>query len=849
MGKILYRRLKRNSLITRGFNIAKRMSSSCSMFGWGTSLLKRSSDTNDEIKSKKDNCRKSRLKEKGRKLPLFSRVRKAPDDLLVSEISTGTKATPVSRHLNSNVNARPVTSRSTEEDLTKNPLSGGNKVTKSTFHRAKKSKQKVRKVVRYRGLVARSMGGPKLRERVRAKSDVKSKLLCRLNKRKKRKLYFRSSARLSSQMAKADTSNADFKQDQCPGGILQHSNRKVKDSAKNPLVIASGSATLQNLESPVAEENLRAGTGGSHAAKRKAKKWVALMVVGNTGTECGASARSVKKKRGDKKVPDQKHDHREDLSLETSEWPSLPRTKGHTKEAATEIVKSKHSASVTKMTRKRWADIVSASKYDQAKENKVLEAKTSVEWNTWASVAAKDTQPPEKSENRPNHSKEKTTSVPASGSDNVKKRKKRAEYGLAYTDKIWLTCQKPKGPSTIQNLYRKHFVDAKDKVTKRKSNPGSPRKRSFDKRREEVAFEKQTNTPSSTNPILQTSSDETSSTQTQDEEGIEPKCTSSNQDCNGLNKCLVDYMPVVYTKKAGKVITLNESNHDRPTHRNVNKCNNRAGGKLSRRSKEVASENSVRLSHVSGTDLCSQLSSMTFQTPTNSCVSFSRDRSVSSRTRENQDCSGTSMRPQPSGQPKSSQGLQTDGVANRQKKVSLGYRALLRDSSGPLDARAVSDIHTRNRRADTLQDDKKATRAMRRRLRSDRQITTHNMRRTSRHAATSMPRQLPRPGPSTVTDPGTLKKPAQTKECRKVARSITHLSSAATAKVDNLHQPCSSLSIRQVESTASSSSTDGEVVWPPINKNGTNNSVLTDIEIEQSANMIPFTLRERVCKG
>ena len=628
------------------------------------------------------------------------------------------------------------------------------------------------------------------------------------------------------------------------------------------------SMQLKPAQSPAVQKEFKSCVAVSNDCNRKSRKWKTLVRLGNSVLSGHISAQTTRKKGWEKKMVDRRakrgrgefqsasrssigssHDHTKSLSSDNSEWPSLPvsgRTRAHAKETATEIVKSKHNASITK-TRKGWADIVSkrnkesvtSGNNQQVIDKKKAETGPNTDRKTWASVAATGTSKCQEiglsksiSGRDAEQCGEPYTSATPSGS--CKKKRRKANFSLAYTDRIWLTCQKSKGNTHVHNFYRKHFGDRKSNASKRRSNPASPRKKICGEKRHGLQQqERQVSAAADMSSVPQTLSKgcclKSLSSQARIIKGAHMKCTSSDHDSDGQNACLVDNMPEVYTKKAGMVITLNESNHDRTTHKNVNKCNNRLNRAEQCRfptpSRKTISDDSVGPSSVSGNDLCSQLSSMTFQTPNESGCARSEEASVSygmKKTLDSQNSSGTCKRSQPTGQPNILKASHTEGVSTKQKKVSLRYRALLRDGCGPLDARAVSNINKRNRRADNLQDSKVATRAMRRRQRQEHQNTTHISRRTQASSATDESAQPSKPGPS-----GQVVKVDQRQAdgIRESKQLINRKTLTLTAPADHGASGASSISnAGETGRDSSRDSSDCDVSRRSADCNGTNNS-------------------------
>ncbi|GFS01324.1 hypothetical protein ElyMa_004578200 [Elysia marginata] len=740
----------------------------------------------------------------------------------------------------------------------------GQRVRTHSANRPGTSRRKLRGAGRHRGLVARSIGKPKLRERRRNEGNLKRRMISTLRKKKKklrarnvlvRRLHAKTI--LSKPAEREDTPHAS---NQEVSTMFPFQENKFKDSSPE----TNSKSEISNVETTEVPAT-------SKFAKRNSHKWRTLMKLGNTVSAGRASAQTPKKKRWERRAVEHKakedgatsnsasrcnitagHTQTKDQSPDNSEWPALAtptRTRAHAKETATEIVKSKHSVSTTKTTRKAWADIVtrrskepvSAITNQQTKDKKKAETGVGLE-KTWASVAAAGTSKCEASAGKPDASKteacgEPSNAVSQSASGNMKRKRRKAGYSLAYTDKIWLTCQKSKGKPHVQSFYRRHFGDRKDKTSKRKTGTASPLKKMCPERPSENKHsEKQIEETCDKDSASQTSTEGTrsSSPRVNIKHGAHLKCTSSNRDSQGQNPCLIDNMPVVYTKKAGMVITLNESNHDRSTHKNVNKCNNqnhRARHCQSfSRSEETDSFNTT---DVSGTDLCSQLSSMTFQTPTTSNYTIDKEPSEKRKTLRSQNSSVTTKQPsQSTGQSKATKALQVEGSApTKQKKISLRYRALLRDGSGPLDARAVSDLHTRHKRADTLQDNRVAARAVRRRYRIEHQNRANSSRRAPATSPTADVMHPTRNGPSTRSRPtGGGKSPGSraTKGINNTREILVNLDEVANAQ-----EASTSRNYGQADGATSSDSSGESVAWRPADNNGTNNSRCTSCEADE----------------
>ncbi|KAK3701930.1 hypothetical protein RRG08_049814 [Elysia crispata] len=853
MGKILYSRIRRNSLVNRGVDLVRKISS-CSLFGWSGRML-----SSTKRVTKNSNCNIFRQKE----------VKVGFPPVTESKCSETIE-------LNRNMNARP--NSSTRQDLKEDMSSQSSQAEKVSTRNPNKIKQKFQRFGRHRGLVARSIGKRKLRAPMHNEGNRRGKIMHCLQKKKKHRAHslpFRSlRSRVLSKSVQAEDATRVDNQDRSGSTIFR--------SLPNSL---SGSQILSKTESPKdkATEAPAGQKDVSNVPKRKSRKWKTLMKLGNTVMAGHTSAQTSRKKRWDRKTTEQRveqdqvlshcasqstdapgQDNSKSVCSDNSEWPSLAvstRTRSHAKETATELVRSRHSAQATKTMRKGCGDIVSKNNKDTAsvsinqlsKDNSTTEAGPGQEKKTWASVAASGTSKCEiktrkTSVNKTEQCGAPSTMIMPSGSANLKKKKKKVDYSLAYTDRIWLTCQQSKRVALVNNLHRKHIGDRKDsKFSRRKTDPASPRKKmSVEKRRERNHQEKQVGDDS----LSHTSLKECYNLQSPApfEGGVHSACTSSNRDSQGQNACLVDNMPVIFTKKAGMIFTLNESNPDRSNHKNVNKCNNRmnrAGhcrmlNRTSRR-KKTSADCGVGSSDVSNTDLCSQLSSMTFQTPTASCCKLEIDASVSSETKKpltGQSATGPCKVFQSNGQSNSSRATQMDGVNTKPKKVSLRYRALLRDGSGPLDARAVSDIHTRHRRADTLQDNKVATRAMRRRHRMEQQNTTRICRRVQASAAVADPKQTFQGGSSEQHEPNKYGKSPQEDAVRPARRPCTWKTPAAPQRQENELESSPSCDAGQVNSASSSASSGVDGAWRPSN-NGTNNSRLLCERDESRDNLNP----------
>lgn len=838
LGKILYRRLKRSSLITKGINLVNNVSS-CSLLDWSDRLL-----NSTHSLAKKQYC----------KMPYHE---KEPPGLLPAT----TSFLKESIDANSNVNAR-ITS-GTRQDVEQDVASRAEASTCSNHLRC--ARRKLRRPGRHRGLVARSIGKPKTREHKR---------MGNINLKKKKKLRARN-ALINKLQMKSMSKPIDIENTTCVN-ILDRSvpptSPNVADrlndiSSRQSLASwteASGSK-IKKVDVPVARQCAAA----TKASKRKSHKWRTLIKLGNTvlARHVSMQAATQKRKRWEKRAIEQKGKKDEvsshnaiktsvpssqvqskDLSPENSEWPELSvsgRTRAHAKETATEIVKSKHSASATKTTRKmcidngpkRNKDLVSTANNQQLKDKRKPEAGMGSQ-KTWASVAAAGTVQHGSVVNKTpdinvtEQGEETSTAITPSGSGNQKRKRKRANYRLAQTDKIWLTCQKSKGNPYTQNNYRKNCGDRKDKALKRKNVSKSPSKKIFsEKQYERFHNRKQTITPRDGACISQASIDNCSK-KSFSSQGIYLKCTSSDRDCQGQNACLVDNMPEVYTKRAGKVITLEESSHDRPTYKNVNKCNNenhRTKNGKSNAGYEEIQVTSVKRGEqpdVSGTDLCSQMSSMTFQTPTTSNCAFTRESFHPRKSTDNkhlqEQCSTAKTL------------AEGGGVPTKQKKISLRYRALCRDGCGPLDARTVSDIHTRHRRTDSLHDNKVVTRALRRRHRAEHQNTAYSSRRqpvasdnndatqcSENTSSTNRPRLR---SDLAVAQSGKAQEGGGSRANRRSNPRKTAASQVDEAK--SSQKTSTSRNIRQVETdSGTSSDSSGESVdWRPDGNTGANNS-------------------------
>ncbi|RUS83271.1 hypothetical protein EGW08_008951 [Elysia chlorotica] len=846
VGKILYRRLKRNSLVDKGVNLVRKISSS-SLFGWGGRMLKSAKDDSNNNNS--------------------TMLNKTDENIELLPVDGSFCAETV--ELNTNVNAR--TNSNTRQDLKQNISSRVGQAVKTSTFNSKKAKQKFRRMGRHRGLVARSMGKKRVRSLIRSDCSRKGKVMYRLGKKKKHRrqnVSLRSlRARVLSNLVTAESTTRTEDKDRSKSTVLP----SLTNSLSGIQVLSKTELSkVKATEAPASQEEAP-GT-----SKRKSRKWKTLLKLGNTVQAGHTSAQAPKKKRWERKMAEHtsregqelphstsqsvsvsSEDEPKSMTPETSEWPSLAvsaRTRAHAKDTATEIIMSRHNSAGGKAPRKGWADIpckknkdaAYASSTQQFKDKKKTDAEPGQEKKTWASVAAAGTSKCElitrkNSVNKQEQCVEPSSAIVPSGSGNLKKKKKKVDYSLAYTDRIWLTCQQSKKNALAENVYRKHRNDRKDlKISKRKGEPPSPRKKMLlDKRRDKNKEEKQVN------------EDKTSLSQTLIKGNILPststgpfgeggglECTSSDQDSQGENICLVDNMPVVYTKKAGMIITLNESNHDRSSYKNINKCNNkmnRAGNSKTlprsrcRRKTGIADCSEV-CSDVSGTDLCSQLSSMTFQTPTASCCALERDAPGSSGAKQalslnGQSCSfGTCKVSSSNGQSNASKTTQLDGANTKAKKVSLRYRALLRDGDGPLDARAVSDIQTRHRRADSLHDNKLATRATRRRLRTEQQNTTRISRRCPPNNAEMADSNKPLQG-------GSAEKRGQLQQKGEFRSSTTRRSCSRKIPKTPQELGCEAGTSRcydtgQVNSVSSSASSGMDGAGQPADSNGTNNSHL-----------------------
>ncbi|XP_005091779.1 uncharacterized protein LOC101845602 [Aplysia californica] len=424
------------------------------------------------------------------------------------------------------------------------------------------------------------------------------------------------------------------------------------------------------------------------------------------------------------------------------EWPSLSdayRLKGLVKDAATEIVKNKQSGSVTRMTRQRWADIVASRSKEKIPFQEVTKDGNSLRLepprqNTWAAVAASSYAkaqsqiPPETasaSQRGPVTEAKPTALNDRSSRESLtRSRRRRKNMSTTYRDKLLGGCVKGKGKPQSLSFYRRLAMEGRR---------GAKMRRNKKRQKKKACTAVHDNTPSDMAPDKTVVVPKVGA-----REEVNPvkRREATSRDNNGKQAWSIDNMPVVYTKPASSVISLNEPQLKVKRHRkgNKNKCNNRdfsladfitSAAKNKRRQKDEKPE---RKNESSGSDLCTLLSSISFHSEKN--LEDGECSYSEKRTRKEQKSLPCVENTSPHQLKRTKQAKRHNKADGETKKVSLRYRALLHREEGRLDVKAVSEIHTRNKRAEALLGNKCSNRDKVKLQRQERQHRSHNEQRS-----------------------------------------------------------------------------------------------------------------------
>ncbi|CAL1537460.1 unnamed protein product [Lymnaea stagnalis] len=414
-------------------------------------------------------------------------------------------------------------------------------------------------------------------------------------------------------------------------------------------------------------------------------------------------------------------------SSENPDWPSLPasgRLKGLVKETAKEIVKNKQSKSITGLTRRRWADIVAVRINDNTRSDQ--QASTSgVENNvfsprTWASVASSSSRS-DPMDVTSSSATENVRPVSASLSNGPVgcRKKKKIESKISNSDQLLVDVVNGKGKTQSLKCTRKKIHDRFDNCMKLKSQ--------------------QQNRVQSDSDIIQSRDHKPITTSNQGEtSSSEVRANETKKD--GPSNWYIDNMSVVYTRPVASVISLNAPLEARA--KQMNRCNNRSVTPSKTREYltlfDVEPASETQTDPTTSIDLCDRMSMISFQS---SCETNSKETAGPSRckTRGNNSPRKASKHKRlanPANQKEVSKAAQDEvDPPKSKKKISLKYRALLRGESGRLDAKAVTEMTSRSKKTDSLQEDKLANRTLQRRQRQRRQEASHNLQRSPAVAA------------------------------------------------------------------------------------------------------------------